>query len=217
MSGMRRAASAVFVVLAWSAVATALSGFFRPWAVLGVNERILGTSEEEDPRARLQHFVHQISQKVGSVKMTVHNGSHTISGPLPDFTTLPREVSGFEIPLVANRQDTQATLALTGMLTGHPQLGRKCYAVYLVPLFALLCGVVISFGRRQSMLCLAVAAVCSAIALVLLARVLYVERQALMVTVRAGIGLWWSCWAFVGLSLAGLGLAIWPEPGPSNS
>ena len=189
--GMRRRVAVLLV--AWASVAAAVAGFFLPWAV--VDLRTPGRDG-----ASVRDALRGLTQKLGRVEVTIHRGSETVSGELPSADNLPRQVSGIEIPRLANDQKTQVAVALIELLTNTRQpIGVTSYAVYLVPGIALVCGVLLTVlgGRVPAAV---IACACAALAGAGFWKALTADPRALVATVSLGPGVWLSLWAYVGLA-----------------
>lgn len=195
--------------LAWLSVGAALVGFVLPWAMLEV-EYVQGTALEE--------LAGKLGQELGRVVVSVKRGAETVTGELPDLSQIADEVSGIQIPQLANRKDAKVVLALAEMLTGphtkifgvgagQRELGAKSYAVYLVPGLALLCGLLLTGAGRARAVCLLLAFLCFGIAGAGFWKLLTTKTDTLLVGIVIGQGLWMSLWAYVGLGVAAMGLA----------
>lgn len=198
---MRRA----LIGLAWLGAAAAVYGFILPWAHLDVEGgRFAKTLEDIVDVVPDQ----AIGGKLSRVTVSIKQGTQTITGTLPRLANLPGYVSGFELPRVVNRSDTKVALALLEMLTGHGQLGLKSYLVYLLPGTAMLCALLVTIFRRYRLACLLIGLLCGAVAGAGFWKLLTVKTESLMAHITIGLGLWLSCWAYVGLAVAAMLLGL---------
>ena len=146
--------------------------------------------------------------------MTVRRGAETVTGDLPSLGDLPKQVSGIQIPQLANQQDAQVAVALIELLTNERQhVGVKSYAVYLLPGIALLCAFLLTWCGRRAPVAIGTAIVCVLVAGVGFWKLLTTNTQALFIAISIGPGLWLSLWAYVGLAVAaGLHLLLGRTP-----
>ena len=194
--------------LVWLSVAAAIVGFVLPWATVDVKYR--GITEQFDQVTRgtpLEQLAGKLTKELGRVAITVKRGAETVTGELPDLSEIPTQVSGAQVPQLANRQDVQVVLALTEMLTGQRELGAKSHAVYLLPGLALVCGLLVTIARRVRLVCAPVGIVCLVVAGGGFWKLLTTKTETLLVAITIEQGLWLSLWAYVGIGLAALVLA----------
>lgn len=184
--------------LAWLSVGAALVGFVLPWAMLEM-KHVQGTALEE--------LAGKLGQELGRVVVSVKRGAETVTGELPDLSQIADDVSGIQIPQLANRKDAKVVLALAEMLTGQRELGAKSYVVYLVPGLALLCGLLLTGAGRARTVCLLTAVLCFGIAGGGFWKLLTTKTDTLLVGIVIGQGLWMSLWAYVGLGVSAVGLS----------
>lgn len=198
----------------WLSVVAAVVGFLLPWATLDVQSaRLAGQLGQVAQGTPLEALAGTLRKRVGTVVIQLKRGTETFTGQLPDLSQIPTHVNGPQIPQFVNRRDAQVVMALAEMLTGQRQLGAKSYAVYLLPGLAILCGVLLTLTRRVRLVCLLVALACWGIAGVGCWKLLTTKTETLLVAITIGRGLWLSLWAYVGIGMAALALAI---VGPSR-
>lgn len=195
---------AVLLVAVWVSVSAPLVGFVMPWAYLEVHEpelaRQLRTATEATP---VRDTLSGLFKDVGRITATIRRGTEQMTGELPSLADLPRQVSGVDVPRLANDPNTQMAMALAEVLTGErQQLGMKSYAVYLLPGIALVCGVLVTLLGRQPQVSFGVAALSAVIAAIGFWKLLTTELQAPFVAIRIEQGLWVSLWGYVALAVA---------------
>ena len=201
----------------WLSLAAAVVGFVLPWATLDVNtSRLTGPLGQVIEGTPLDALAGRVRQHAGRVVIQVKRGAETLTGQLPDLSQIPTHVNGPQIPQLINRSDAQVAIALAERLTGERQVGAKSYAVYLVPGLAILCGILLMLTRRARVACLLVGLACLGIAGVGLWKLLTTKTETLLAAITIGPGLWLSLWAYVGLGLAALALAILASSRPST-
>ena len=207
---MRRAVLIVTVAGVWISVAASVIGFVLPWATLDVKAAHLpGQLTQALPGADLQALAGKLTSKIGRVTIQFKRGTETIAGELlPDLSTIPTSVSGLEIPQLVNRQDAKVAMAFAEMFTGQRDLGAKSYAVYLLPGLALLGGALVTLAGRMRLVCVGIGGMCLAIAGVGFWKLLTIKTGTLLVAITIGPGLWLSLWAYVGLGLSAIGVAM---------
>lgn len=207
---MRRVVWIVAVAGVWISVAASVIGFVLPWATLDVKAaRLPGQLTQALPGADLQALAGKLTSKIGRVTIQFKRGTETIAGELlPDLSTMPTRVSGLEIPRLANRQDAKVAIAFAEMFTGQRDLGAKSYAVYLVPGLALLGGALVTLARGLRVVRGGIGGACLAIAGLGFWKLLTIKTDALLAAVTLGPGVWLSVWAYVGLGLCAILLAL---------
>jgi hypothetical protein len=121
-------------------------------------------------------------------------------------TQLPRRVSGFQVPALANHQSTRTILLLVERFKKKREhIGLKSYAVYLLPGLALrLGGLILSWGR-VAWVAAALAAICLAVAGVGAWKLLTTPLDTPVLMIRIDYGLWLSLAGYVGLAASALG------------
>jgi len=191
----------VGLVLVWVNVGVAAIGFVLPWARIDLREptlvkQVRGALPASDTLSGLK-------KDLGRITATIRRGAETVTGDLPTLSDIPKEVSGIQVPQLANQHNAQTALALMELFTGKQEhIGLKSYAVYLLPGIALVSGLLLTFLGRQRLVPWSVAGLCAAIAAAGFWKLLTTNTQALMVAITIGPGLWLSLWAYVGLSAA---------------
>ena len=188
----------VVLVCAWLSISATVVGFFLPWARIDVRES-----------ASLRDTVGGLTKGLGRVTVKIRRGTETIAGDLPSLSDIPKQVSGAQIPQMANEERAQVTMALVELFTQTRQhLGAKSYAVYLVPGITVLCGVLLAFLNDQLAVTAGIAGCCAAIAGFGSWKLLTTNTQTLFVAITIGEGLWLSLWGYVGLAIAATGLSV---------
>lgn len=197
--------------LAWVSVAVVLRAFFLPWAMIDLREPSLVRQVRETVEG--QGLLDGLSQRIGKVTAEIRRGAETVTGELR-VSDIPREVSGVQIPQMANQKNAHVAMALVEMLTQKRQhIGAKSYAVYLVPGLALLCGALLTCLGGAAAVALGVAGLCAAIAGVGFWKLLTTNTSTLFVAITIGPGLWQSLWGYAGLAAAALLSVAWAAQG----
>ncbi len=204
---MRRLLVVVGVVGVWVSVAAVLVGFVQPWASIKVRYRdvardVTGAVDAVAKEVGLGDVLSSLSERVGRVTISVKEGAETITGELPDLSTIPTEISGADIPRLANRKDAHVVVALAEMWTGHRELGAKSYLVYVIPGLALLVGVLVTLFRSARWLGALLGLTALALAGFSGWKLSTTHPDALLVAITIEQGLWLVCWGYAGMGLA---------------
>jgi hypothetical protein len=193
----------VMLACTWLSVTGALVGFFLPWAHISLREPELARQVQHAVEG--QGLLGDLTEALGRVTVQVRRGAQTITGELPTLSEIPKQVSGVEVPRLANQKNAQVAAALFELLTNTRQrLGAKSYAVYLVPGVALLCGLLLSLLGSRRPVALGIAVVCAGVAGLGFWKLLTTNTQALFAAITIGRGLWLSLWAYAGLAVSAL-------------
>ena len=203
---------AVGIVAIWASVGLAIHGLFLPWAMIDMRQpaalkSLQGATRSLRDASPLGETVKGLTHDLHHIVVKVRRGAETVTGTLgvSSLPELPSQVTGAHIPQMANQEHAKVVMALVELFTHRPQdLGRKSYAVYLVPGLALFCGLLLTVLGRRWIVSLAVALLCGAVAAVACWKLLTVNTHTLLVAIQIGRGLWQSVWAYVGLTLCAL-------------
>ncbi len=191
----------------WVGVATALVGFVQPWASIDVKYRdlardVTGTVDAVAQDAGLGDVLASLSKRVGRIAVSVKHEAETITGELPDLSSIPTVISGADIPRLANRKDAHVVIAFAELWTGHRELSAKSYLVYLVPGLILLGGVLVTAFRGARWLCVVVGLTALVIAGFAGWKLSTTSTDTLLVAITIEPGLWRVCWGYAGLGAA---------------
>jgi len=193
----------VVLALAWGSVGLACAGFFQPWVRIDVRDP--GLAKPMKSLALAGEGIPGLTKGAGRITVTIRRGTKTVTGDLASLGTIPHQISGVQVPQVANQENAQLTLSIMELLMNERQhLRLKSYAVYLLPGIALLCaGLLTALGGRPPV-AWGVAGFCALIAGVGCWKLLTTNLHARIVAVSIAHGLWMSLWAYVGLAAAGV-------------
>jgi len=193
--------------LAASSMIAAVVGFYLPWARIDLHEPdVLRQLQDTIPFGGV---LETVTQRVGRIAVKVTRGAETVTGELPRLADIPKTVSGAAIPQMVNREQAKVAMALVELLTKTRQrLGFKSYAVYLLPVLALLGGALIIWLGRRPPIAWGVALLCGGIAAVGFWKLLTTNTRTLFIAITIGPGLWLSLWAYAGLAAAAALCAI---------
>ncbi|GEM_PF-644238 len=193
------------LVVGWLSAASVMLGFVQPWALLDVREpSMMKKLREASP---VSGTLGGITKDVGRIAVKIRRGAKTVTGDLPSLSDIPRQVSGVQIPQMANSEHAKVVTAIFELfMNEHQQVGAKSYAVYVVPGLALVCALLLTLFSGRGPVLLGVAVVGALIASVGFYKVLTTNTQTLFVAITIGRGIWISLWGYTGLALAGAGL-----------
>ena len=204
---LRGKMSSACLVGAWMSVTAVLVGFFLPWVAIDVRELSSRPSEASAQELPVEAVIGQLTKQVGRVVVTVEHNGRTMRADLSKLADLPRQITGAEIPRVANREDVVLMLTLSELFTNEGHLAEKSWLVYAVPGMALLCGIVLVLGRRAPNVWVGVGIVALAIGLIGWWKLTTVTMPVMAAAITIGRGLWMSIWGYVACGLFTLLLA----------
>ena len=192
----------------WVGAGGVVAGFLMPWATLQVKRAgvVDGTP--------LADVLKGLTQRMGRVVIHVKRGAETITGELPDLSSMPSTIRGADIPVLANRQDIKGVAAIAELITGQQALGQvgiRSYVVYLVPGLAILFAVVGIGVCRPRWIAGAAGVLCLAIAGAWWWKLTTMKIDTKVITVVLAPGLWLSCGSYAGLGAALLARALTPR------
>jgi hypothetical protein len=174
--------------LAWISVTAAVAGYFLPWATVTVADSGLAALAGEAGG--------------GEVRLEIRREDGAIQASLSDLRRLPRTIRGWEIPSLVRGQDMAVVAALLDLWTGpRRHVVAKGAAAPLVPVAALIVGVVLVFARAGVLGTAAVSLLCAAVASVGAWKAAAAGRMGPL-TIRVEEGLALSLLAYAGLAIA---------------
>jgi len=187
----------------WCSVGVVCVGFFQPWVRLEMRQPGVATSLAH--LASSSGALAGLGTDTGRMTVTIRRGTRTITGDLSSLEDFPRQISGAQVPQIANAKNAQLAVAIMELLTNTRQrIGLKSYVVYLVPGTALLCGILLTVFGGRPLVAFGVAGLGLAVAGAGYGKLLTANLHALVVVVDIAHGLWMSLGAYLGLAAAGL-------------
>ncbi len=202
---------AISLAIVWAGVAAAVAGFFLPWAHIELREPELARQLRQSVPG--QELLQELAGTLGRVTAEIRGATETVAGELPRLSEIPRQVSGMQIPQLANQRNAQVAIALielftpplrAGFTNSRQPIGRQSYAVYLVPGLALACGLLVTWLGRRRAWAFGLAALCAAVAGVGFWKLLTTNTQSLFVAIAIGRGVWLSLWGYVLVAVGAL-------------
>ncbi|MBP7056420.1 MAG: hypothetical protein KBB52_06185 [Candidatus Omnitrophica bacterium] len=107
-------------------------------------------------------------------------------------------VSGYEIPVMLNRQESKTALSLTQVFApGAQNIGKKALLVYLLPLFALLCIALSLLAFKTDLFLLPVILISGLISTAGLYKVLTADITNNIVQITIERGLWQTLYGYL--------------------
>jgi hypothetical protein len=200
---MRRLA----ILVAWVCAGSTVVGFVLPWASLDLREPgVVRQLKETEP---VRDTLSGLTKDIGRIAVKVRWGAESVTGDLPSLAEIPKQVSGIQIPQLANQKNTQVAMALIELLMNERQhMGAKSYAVYLLPGMALACALLLTLLGTRRVVTIGAAVLCGMIAGVGFWKLLTTNTQTLFIAITIGPGLWLSLWAYAALALAATALSV---------
>lgn len=199
----RRIINAVGMILVWVSVVSVVAGFFLPWVTIDV--RAAGAMERLDALTNSSAAGDKVLQGASRISLQIHQGTKTISADIPALADLPRQLRGIDIPRVAHDERLQVALAVAQLLTGHSQdVARKSNAVYLVPAFAIISGVLLTGCRGSRVTGTVIALLAATIAGIGAWKFSTLTTPTPIVHVTIASGLWLSLAAYLGLTVGAM-------------
>ena len=211
---------AAMLVLVWAGAGATVLGFVQPWAYLDMREpsvlkQVRGMATIQQPEA-VQGLTKGVTKgigegfsKLGKVTATIRRGAETVTGELPNLSDIPHQVSGIQIPQLANQPNAKVAAAVIELLMSERQhVGAKSYLVYVLPGLALLAALLLTFLGSVLAVSLGAALLCAAVAGVGFWKLLTTNTTALFIAITIGPGLWMSLWGYVAVAVGGVATAL---------
>ena len=183
LSGLVIAASAIIVI-----------SFFLPWAQANVSAT--GVSQELTKSLKGTPFAGKF---VGEV-----NKATAAIGAVGDITIKTR-VSGYSIPILVNNKSSKIALSLAEIMFKNVEdLDVKSYAVYLLPILAVLCGFLSIMGLKNKLSVIVMILVGGGISITGLYNLYTVDIQSIAIKITIMNGLWYTMYGFLAIFLIGI-------------
>lgn len=204
------------LVLIWGGVGAAVTGFVLPWAHLDMREPSVLKQVREAANVRQPEATQGLTKgvtkgigaglsRLGKVTATIRRGAETVTGELPTLSDIPSQVSGIQIPQLANQKNAKVATAILELLMNEDQhIGAKSYLVYALPGLALLCALLLTFLGSVLAVALGTALLAAAVAGVGFWKLTTTNTTALFIAITIGQGLWLSLWGYVAIAAGGL-------------
>jgi len=178
-----------------------IHGFFMPWAkasasagkiVRGVSSSVTGTGGKVPLIGGLFGKVEKISEKVTGVA---------------DVVGVKMSVSGYDIPKMMNTKSSQVAVALAGIfISDAKDADTKSYAVYLMPILALVCIGLALMGMKNKIALIIMAVISGGISAGGLFKLMTTNLSNMAVAISIENGLWQTLYAYLLICIIGI---IW--------
>lgn len=193
--------------MAWVCAGASVVGFVMPWANLDLREP--GVVKQLRETRPVRETLGGLTKDIGRIAVQIRRGAESVTGDLPGVADIPKQVSGIQIPQLANQEHAKVATALIELLMNERQhIGAKSYAVYLLPGMALACALLLTFLGTRRVVTIGAAVLCGMIAGAGFWKLLTTNTQTLFIAITIGPGLWLSLWAYAALALAATALSV---------
>ena len=192
---MRKVILLALVVICAIAI---IHGFFMPWAKASASATKVAKSLISQASGPLAD-----SPFAGKFIRGFNSTTEKIS-ELGDIT-VKTAVSGYDIPTMINRKSSQIAIALAAtMFKDAKDLDKKSYAVYLLPIFALVCVGLAIFGLKNKIAVMVMAVLGGGISIGGLYNLMTVDLSKLPIQISIERGLWQTMYAFLLICIIGV-------------
>jgi hypothetical protein len=122
-----------------------------------------------------------------------------------DAVTVKMSVSGYDIPKMMNAKSSQVAVALTGIfMKDAKDADKKSYAVYLMPILALVCIGLAFMGMKNKIALIVMAVLSGGIAGGGLYNLMTVNLSNLPIQISIERGLWQTMYAYLMIFIIGI-------------
>ena len=201
---MRKTVDLALLAMIWLSAAAAVAGFVLPWASMDVKyhdvaRHVRGAVRDVPMGGLSDDAAHQMTNKLSRIMISVKRGAETVTGELPDLSTIPTQVNGPQIPQMVNRQDANVVVALIEMFAGQRQIGAKSYVVYALPALALVFALLLTAAGSRPVVAVVAGLASLALGGGTLWKLLTTNTDTLLVKITIERGLWLIAWSYVAL------------------
>ena len=186
--------------IAWAAAGLVVIGFLLPWATLDIKT----TKTEKDVASGVHHgLAKTFASGNKPARQPLWIRSHKQRGVL-----IPSRIRGYQVPWYANRRNVKAAMGLVELVTKKREaIGFKSYAVYVLPVVAVLSAWLLGAYGDHRLAALGVALACGAVAGTGLWTLITTDTRTAY-AFAVGSGLWVSLGAYVVLALTAAAVAV---------
>lgn len=182
-AGLVIAASALIVI-----------SFFLPWAQADVSAT--GVSKSLASSLKGTPFAEKVAGKLNEATDAI--------GSMGDLT-LKTRVSGYSIPVLVNQKSSKTAISLAEIMFKNVEgLDVKSYAVYLLPVLAVLCSFLSILGLKNKLFVIAMLLIAGVILIAGLYNLYTVDMQSITVKITIMNGLWFTMYGFLVIFFAGI-------------
>jgi hypothetical protein len=189
----------VMVVLIVICAVAIITGFFMPWATAGASAGKLakGVTGAAAGMGEKAPFVGGLFGKAGKVADKVASAA--------DVVGIKMSVSGYDIPQMMNTKSSQVAVALAGIfIKDAKDADKKSYAVYLMPVLALVCVGLALWGMKNWIPAAIMAVLSGGISLGGLYTLMTTNMSNMAVQITIQNGLWQTLYAYLLICVVGV-------------
>lgn len=169
-----------------------ICGFFMPWAKASTSagkiaKAMTGAATNFGKRAPL------VSDLFGRMRKAAEKVTSAA-----DVVGVKMAVSGYDIPKTMNTKSSQVAVALAGIfIKDAKNADLKSYAVYLMPIFALVCMALAFLGMKNKISLIVMAVISGGISLGGLFKLMTTNLNNMVVAISIENGLWQTLYAYL--------------------
>ena len=184
----------IFVGLVIAASTVIVISFFLPWAQANVSAT--GVSKSLTSSLQGTPFAGKVVGKLNEATDAI--------GSMGDIT-LKTRVSGYSIPIMVNQKSSKIALSLAQIMFKNVDgLDVKSYAVYLLPILAVICGFLSILGLKNKLSIIVMILAGGVISIVGLYNLYTVDMQSVAVKITIMNGLWYTMYGFLAIFFIGI-------------
>ncbi len=193
--------------IVWCGVAAVVAGFFLPWVHLELIpsktvRRPAPPKASKPPPSRSRTHMTDFDR-------ALTDAGRQITFAIRDTVRVPKDITGVMIPKLANAEASNTAMQLGELFTHKREhIGAKSYAVYALPLLAVLVGLLLRTVGDRLPVSLLLAVCCLAVAGVGAWKLLTTHVQSMGMVVKFAIGLWASLAAYVVLAVGAVATGL---------
>ena len=177
----------ILIGLVAAACVLIIISFFMPWAKIATS--VTGVSKEVTSKLKGTPFAGKFLKEIDKATTAI--------GEVGDIS-IKMSVSGFNVPNMVNSKTSKVAISLMEILTkSNKNLELKSYAVYLLPLFGLICVALSLVGSKNKIAVIAMLVLSGAIGVVGLYNLSTIDVSSIAVKVTIEKGLWYTMYSFL--------------------
>lgn len=176
-----------------------IHGFFMPWAKAATSagkmaRGVTGAATKAGGNAPL---LGGLFGEVGKVAERATSAA--------DIVGVNMVVSGYDIPKMMNTKSSQVAVALASIfIKDAKDADLKSYAVYLMPIFAILCVGLAFFGMKNRIALIVMAVISGGISVGGLFKLMTTDLTNMVATISIESGLWQTLYAYLLICVVGI-------------
>ena len=184
----------IFPALVICAALVVIAAFFMPWAnvqtsVTGISKGVLGEVKDIPLGDKISGGISKAASFIGAM------------GDVEIKTV----VTGSNIPSLVNSDTSKVALSLTEMLFKSVEgLDWKSYLVYLIPLFAIICGGLAVLGMKKAIYIIPIIVIGAVIFYEGIYNIMTADLSSMVVKITIEKGMWLTLYAFLFMAITAL-------------